>query len=552
MTAVPQMRTPVDPLPARRRRERVRTGAATGVAVLAVVGLLSAVSPPLRRRLDVLLDVLPETVPPTAATTLVLVSVGLLLMARGLRRGQRLAWLGTLVLLGVSAVLHLVKGLDVEEAVLVAVATGWLASQRTVFSVLPTRAAVRRALVLGVSGGALAVLTARALTAAVPLRHMHRAEQLLTPMSLAAAAGLAVAGAWVLLSPRHPHRLTPVEHREERERARAIVEEHGSGTLDWFALRDDKDWFFTGRSVVAHAVRGGVCLVSPDPIGPADERTEVWAEFLEHVESHGWSVAVLGAQPDRLALYEASGLRTVYLGDEAVVDCTRFTLDGAARKSLRQAVGRVARSGYTTTFHDPAHLDSRLRAELEALRGGSRRGQDERGFSMTLSRLFDPDDRGLLLSVTANADGRPDAFIHWVPAPGIDGWSLDVMRRRVGPDVPNGVVDACVVATVDEVLRRGGRSLSLNFAPMRSRLDGDAAGGALADLTRPLLQQLSHRTQMSSLASFNDKFGPRWEPRYVVLDAVEFVAAQGLVMADAEGVTELPVVGRFMGGARRR
>ena len=160
--------------------------------------------------------------------------------------------------------------------------------------------------------------------------------------------------------------------------------------------------------------------------------------------------------------------------------------------------------------------------------------------------FFDPQDTGFLLSVTRNPEGRVDAFVQWVPAPGIDGWSLDVMRRRIADDIPNGLIEACIVATIEEVVARGRSGLSLNFAPMRSVLEG-GGDGALAELTRPILAQLSERTQMASLAMFNRKFRPRWEPRYVVLDSVEWVAAQSLIMADVEGVTELPVIGRFLG-----
>jgi lysyl-tRNA synthetase class 2 len=56
---------------------------------------------------------------------------------------------------------------------------------------------------------------------------------------------------------------------------------------------------------------------------------------------------------------------------------------------------------------------------------------------------------------------------------------------------------------------------------------------------------------MSSLSTFSSKYGPGWAPRYVVLDAAEFVAAQALVMANAEGVTELPLIGRFLGQGNR-
>ena len=55
-------------------------------------------------------------------------------------------------------------------------------------------------------------------------------------------------------------------------------------------------------------------------------------------------------------------------------------------------MNRIARAGYVTTFHDPAALDPDLHAAIEQMSGESRRGEAERGYSMTLSRLLDPAD----------------------------------------------------------------------------------------------------------------------------------------------------------------
>jgi len=46
------------------------------------------------------------------------------------------------------------------------------------------------------------------------------------------------------------------------------VRRHGRGTLDYFALRDDKQFFFFRDSLIAYRVYGGVALVSPDPSDP--------------------------------------------------------------------------------------------------------------------------------------------------------------------------------------------------------------------------------------------------------------------------------------------
>lgn len=517
------------------------------IALLTLVGGLRP--KPWRPTVAVLAVVWPAGRVLTRAS-LLLTAILLLVASRGLRRGHRLAWAGTIGLLGLATLLHLTHPHGVVPAVLVGAGAGWLVTQRRAFPVLPSRGEVLRGVAivlvgLTTIGGVVALLALLAGPTPADHTQVHAAMRL---VSIALAAVFLVVLAWSLTSPRQP-RLGAgrVAHLADRERARAVVLRHGAGTLDYFALRDDKEWFFVADTVVAYAVRGGVCLVSPDPVGPAEQRAQAWAEFQDHASAHGWSLAVLGADASWVPVYEASGLRAVYLGDEAIVDCTTFTLAGGERKSLRKTVNRIVAYGYTTTFHTPDQVPGDVRAQIEQIAAESRRGAGERGFSMTLSRLFDPHDTELMLSVTRTSEGRVDAFCQWTPAPVLHGWSLDVMRRRLDvPDLPNGIMDFTVVRTIEEVARRGGTGLGLNFAVMRRTLEGER-DSRWDQLLRPVLRRLSEQTQMSSLAAYNEKFGPAWVPRYVVLDAAEFVAAQALAMAGAEGVTDLPVIGRFLG-----
>lgn len=537
-----------------RRRVHVRVLASRTVLVLALLGLVSSLLRGVWRELSLFDGLVPDAGSTSARPALITVSIVLLFTARGLRRGHRLSWILTLGLLVASGVLHLVRGLDVLAAAAVVVGTVWLATQGACFPVLPNRREVRRAVLLVVFAVVFVVVTTVGLVVWVLVRDpgtedVERLGRILSPVEFVLELAFLLTLLWTLTSPRRPRRLNAADHVEERERARAIVQRYGTGTLDYFALRDDKDWFFVGHSVVAHSVRGGVALVSPDPVGPPEEREQTWAEFLDYIEDHGWSVAVIGAGQDWLGVYESAGLRVVYLGDEAIVDCTTFTTAGGSHKSLRQAVARVERAGYTTTFHDPSAIDPHLRAQVEAMSDESRRGETERGFSMTLSRLFDPADTGLLMSVTTTPAGRVDAFCQWVPAPSIGGWSLDVMRRRIDVDgLPNGIIDTNIVHTIAELKARGHTGLGLNFAVLREVLENEDGGGSRLDqLTRPVLQRLSQGTQMATLGQFNEKFDPAWVPRYTILDSVEYVATQAVVMAGAEGVTEIPVIGRFLG-----
>src|SRR5205085_3918334 len=158
------------------------------------------------------------------------------------------------------------------------------------------------------------------------------AAEFLTPTLLAMGLGLAAFACWVAFRPVISGRAPA----QDMARARAVVRRHGGGTLAYFALRDDKEHFFYGESLVAYAVHQGVCLVSPDPIGPAPERQAVWAAFRRFADQHGWTVAVLGAGEAWLPVYRAGGMREMYVGDEAVVDVRTFSLAGGQFKGLRQ------------------------------------------------------------------------------------------------------------------------------------------------------------------------------------------------------------------------
>ncbi|MBV9285771.1 MAG: DUF2156 domain-containing protein, partial [Acidimicrobiia bacterium] len=554
---------PASPL---TRVRRARRWSAGFIALTGVVNLVSALTPPDNARLQRLTDYLPLAVAQAAHALVAIAGLSLLLLAGGIRRGQRLAWQAALGLLLGSAALHLVKGVDLEETLVALAAAGYLLLHRRAFRAPSHPGSVRRAVAIVVVADVLAVVTA--IAAVEVFHHHHRrlplgratvavAERLvgitavgipgrlgrfLTPSLVGVALASVAAVGWVVFRPSVARR---VAHGSQLAQARTVVRRYGGDTLAYFALRSDKHHFFVGESVVAYASFGSVCLVSPDPIGPATDRETVWTAFRQFADGHGWHVAVMGASEEWLPIYRRAGMHDVYVGDEAIVDCTRFSMEGGKSKGLRQAVNRVARNGYTVSFHDPAHVDPTLRTALEELMAESRRGGVERGFSMTLGRLFDPADRGLLLAVATNADGEPAAFCQYVPAPDIDGYSLDLMRRTTR-DVPNGLTDFVVVETIRHLAATGHRGLALNFATMRAVLAGEDVGRPTARIERWVLGRMSDSMQIESLWYFNAKYDPEWRPRYAVYDSVESFAQAAVAIARAESFSELPVVGRLL------
>ncbi|MGH9020181.1 MAG: hypothetical protein ACRDV0_04090, partial [Acidimicrobiales bacterium] len=139
---------PVSPdrLAAQRRRRTVRRWASGLILLDGVLTLGVSVSPPLRGRLHDVLNVLPLSVAQSAAAVTAIAGVAMIMMARGLRRGQRRAWLFTSLTLGVTLVAHVARGGGVVGPLLALALLAGLVTQRDHFSATTDRASLSTSL----------------------------------------------------------------------------------------------------------------------------------------------------------------------------------------------------------------------------------------------------------------------------------------------------------------------------------------------------------------------------------------------------------------------
>jgi lysylphosphatidylglycerol synthetase-like protein (DUF2156 family) len=179
----------------------------------------------------------------------------------------------------------------------------------------------------------------------------------------------------------------------------------------------------------------------------------------------------------------------------------------------------------------------------------SRRGDVERGFSMTLGRVFEPDDRGLLLAVALDAEDHPAGFCQYVPARAIEGWSLDLMRRSEASGIPNGITEFIVAKTIERLRLEGSVGLALNFATFRAVLASEAGDRLVQRAQKWILERVGDSMQIESLWTFNEKFQPEWHARYAAYDSPEHLLSASIAVARAESFFELPIIGRFFRSA---
>ncbi len=501
---------------------------AWAAAEVGVVGIVSAVTPEIANRLDEVRGVLPPGWPEAARVLTVAFGLGLIWLARSLRKRRHRAWqLAVAVVVG-SAVLHLAKGLDFEEATVSLLLLVALVRWRRRFDVPGDPASVRPVLAAGAGLAAIA-----AILLAEELRG--------TDLPRRAADGLEGLGLILVAAALYfwlrPLGQAVAQTVGERRVARALVETYGSDSLSFFALRRDKSYLFSPsrRAFLAYRVVGGTALVSGDPVGDEDELDALLAELRRVARAHGWRIAVVGASAGQLDRYRRFGLKPVPMGEEAVLRPDEFSLEGRPIRKVRQSVTRLEKAGYRLRVVAAAEADPDLRARLEAVSDEWRGRQPERGFSMATDDLY---GEGTLLALAEDADGELGGFLHLVPSPAGGGWSLSTMRRR--PHAPNGLTEFLIAETLAWAKREGASELSLNFCAFTDFLSRERATAWWQRLARRGLLLADNVFQLERLYAFNRKFFPEWRPRYVCVEQLTDLPAVGLAYLHVEGLLVPP------------
>jgi lysyl-tRNA synthetase, class II len=530
-------------------------------AVAGLLNVASALTPNLAERARVLLHVEDADFVPLAHALALSAGVALLVLAVYLGRRRRRALQLAVVVLFVAGALNLVKGLDVEEATIDWALAAFLLWGRGAFCVrhdLPLRHTLRAAPLLGSLAFVAAMTAVYAASGSVTPRfdfatatrealdlllltggplHFHgHFGWVPTAVGIVSVATLS-AIAWGLFRP-----LSAPLRREEAARRTAIelVRSHGDDTLSFFKLRDDKHYLFTpdGRAFAGYRIEGGVMLVSGDPVGPPDALPALAREVRSFADVRGLKVGVLGASDRALPLWDGRRTRSFYIGDEAVVEVGKFSLEGRPIRKVRQSVTRMRKAGYEAALHELGDLDERTLCELEHVSDRWRQGDPERGFSMAMDTLRGDHlhDSLVLVARDGEGEGAVRGFLHFVPVYGRPAVSLSFMRREL--DTPNGLTEFMVARAMELLRERGIREASLNFAAF-ARLMHSPSGpierllGRLATLFNPYFQ-------IESLYRFNAKFFPRWEPRYLVYEGALGLPRAGLAAMWAEGQLPKP------------
>ncbi len=447
------------------------------------------------------------------------VGVGLLLLARGLQLRLNAALTLAVALLVAGVLLSLGRGLDYEEALALTLVLTVLWASRREFS--RPSALVAEAFTPGWIGAVGAVLASSAWLGYFAFKHVEYSDDLWwrfaraedAPRFLRATVGaMVIVGAVALqrlLRPARARLAAPTD--DELARAAAIIAAQGDADANLVFLGDKALQFSeAGDAFLMYGASGRSWIVLGDPVGPeAARRALVW-RFRERCHEHGAFPVFYEVSARSLPLYLDAGLTLSKLGESAHVPLAGFSLEGGARRGLRQTVRQVERAGGTFSV-EPRETVAALLPELRRVSDDwlAHKHVAEKGFSLG---RFDEAYLARFPVGVVRKDGRVVAFANVLTAAPGGEVSIDLMRYEDG--APPNVMEYLFVQLMLWGRAQGYASFSLGMAPLAG-VESRRLAPLWSRVGGALFRHGEHFYNFKGLYKYKEKFDPVWEPRYL-------------------------------------
>lgn len=519
---------------------------------VALVNILTTLLPVLPMRYVLLANALPRSLILGAQHVTLFAGVTMLLLAYPAAQGHRKAAYALMGCAAVAIVANLVKGLDVEEAVINGVLLGVLWETRGSLHDIPIRYTVvdlaRLAVGLFLLAKAYDVLgkgmlngllqlkewgtdtfpwaerTVHVFTAKLPLEHYWFDEsQLLLPIFL---VGIFLALSWTSL----------VRLREQYDGGGDLYHRFGRAShnsLAYLARRSDVSRFVDpeGRGAVTYRRVGRVAVQVGAILAAPTDREAVYRGFRAYCRAQHLQPAAVALAAEERPIAARCGMRSLTIGTEAVVDLADFAVEKLAKK-MRWVQRSLAKRGYSAVVLSAAEISAQQRVALDKIDAEWRtaRGGQTHGCCMTLGRFPTHSDPDCLIGILSDPEGQPIAYLTLLPG-GEGYYSLDLTRRMHA--APNATMEFLMIEVLSALKQRGATAISLNFSTFSSL--------SSSRLGRAALRLAGRAVQLGSLEAFNAKFRPRWEPRYMAFPSWLALPDVAYAIIAVEGVDRMMV-----------
>ncbi|MES1226559.1 MAG: phosphatidylglycerol lysyltransferase domain-containing protein, partial [Bacteroidota bacterium] len=496
----------------------VRLFPAMLVFTLGAVNIISVVTPPLADRLKLLREFIPAASIHASNLLVMLIGLTLIVTAAFLIRGLRNAWVIALVFASVSLVGHITKALDYEESILAAFTILVLAlssgsyrmksHQRSVqLSLITVGLVFLSILLFGFIGFYFVDVRHFGIdfTWNQSLEHAGKSFFLLSDdglqpttrfgrefVSLMNGLGF-VAWAYLVFTLVRPY-LQPGKKPSSvrtQEKAIQLVNEYGDSPVDYFKTNDDKLLYFSDNydAFIAYRIANAFAIVLEEPVCADDDKVPVLREFDEHCKKMGLKTAFYRVDENSMIYFEELKKRKLLIGQEAIADVSKFTLEGRDKKSLRNGLNSLQKKGYRTIFYKAPQPFSIL-LELKQVSDEWLKAYDKKEMIFAQGMF----DEKLLKShdiiAIRDEDNKVVAFMNIIPDFARDECTYDLIRKT--EDAPGGCMDALIIELINYAKANNRTWLNLGLVPMSGIVQPDSTAERVVKYAYEKIRRFRH------------------------------------------------------------
>ncbi|MFW0739500.1 bifunctional lysylphosphatidylglycerol flippase/synthetase MprF [Flavobacterium sp. T12S277] len=506
--------------------------------VLGLVNIISVLTPAIAERLHILKNIIPVSA--IRASNYFVITAGLFMLVNAafMLKGLRNAWWSAVFLTIISIIGHLTKAIDYEEAVIALIVLVSLIITRKEYyiksnahlqsiglkTVLISIAAV---LLYGILGFyfldkkhfdidfhwqesikyALQNFFLIGSSDLVPLDRFARHFLL----SINICGFLSIA--FLVFALIRPYTIKKEAVEDDFLSASELLKQYGTSSLDYFKTYDDKNIFIakSKKSFLAYRVADNFAVVLENPVAAsADEIKQCIVEFDVYCYENGLRSIYYRVPEDNLELFASLHKKSLFIGQEAVVDLSVFTMEGGAKKSLRNAISKVKEKGFQTTIHTAPVKDGLLQ-KIKAVSDEwlASTGRSEIVFSQ--GRFEWEELKQQTIITVENAEEKIVAFLNVIPDFAKGEGTYDLIRKS--NDAPNGIIDFILLELFAYLKSQGCTSVNLGLAAMSGIEEAETFPEKSMKFAYERIKYFSH---YKGLRDFKEKFTPVWHNKYLV------------------------------------
>jgi len=327
----------------------------------------------------------------------------------------------------------------------------------------------------------------------------------------------------------------PYFHRKHhaptsQEKAYKLVERFGNSPVDHFKTYRDKLFYFSDQfeAFIAYRIANGFAIVLEEPVCADDYKIAVLQEFDRHCHKMGLKTAFYRVDETGMSYFNYLKKRKLLIGQEAVLELDKFTLEGREKKSLRNALNSLQKKGYTTSvFHTP--LSKELVSGLKQVSDEWLKHYEKKEIVFSQGMFDEKEIQQQDVIMIRDEMGTVKAFLNIIPDFAPEECTYDLIRKTA--DAPGGCMDALIIELVKYAKEKRLKYLNLGLVPMAGIEQPD---NTAERLIRYAYEKIKRFRQYTGLREFKEKYATTWVNKYLVyendFDLIQLPAALNKVM----------------------